>query len=162
MTYGATVTTTFTVTAGGAAFAGKPARLCLAERAATTLTCRSVTTSATGTVVLKRTVTAPYRVALTVPATATNHAATSPTYAYTVRATAALTVRDAATLVAAVNGVNGQVVRLQRLDGSRWTTVKTFRAASSTTLGRTARGTYRMVVPDTASIIGVATRAVTL
>jgi hypothetical protein len=52
---------------------------------------------------------------------------------------------------------------VQRLDGARWVTAKTFKGASRTTVtGLTAKKRYRVVVPNTATFAGVTSGTVEL
>ena len=83
-------------------------------------------------------------------------AAASDTYTYTVRAAATLAKNGSTALLARVTGVAGQTVQVQRLDGQKWIAVATYRAVATCTINGVRSGTtYRVVVPDTATIVGV-------
>ena len=160
--YGTSVTTTFTVTAGGQPLARQAAQVCVAEKLATTAKCRPATTSATGTVVFKRSATTPYRVQLVIPLSRTTETARSETYAYTVRAVATME-KKGRTLYANLRGAAGQAVQLQRLDNGAWTTVVTYRAVARYTVRKPVTGAeYRIVVPDVALVAGTVSNSVVM
>ncbi|MCA2214157.1 S8 family serine peptidase [Jidongwangia harbinensis] len=152
--YGAATSTTFTVTAQGTKWAGRPVSICTAlwNRA---FECVPGTTSSAGTFRYTRATTAWYQVRLMVTATATSNAVTSKTYTYTPRAAVQLRKSGRYSATAAIGGTAGQTVQVQRLDGGHWVTVLTYRAAATFTLsGLRARSAYRIVVPSTPAVAG--------
>jgi hypothetical protein len=65
-------------------------------------------------------------------------------------------------LTATIAGAAGQAVQLQRLDGTRWLPVTTYRATTIHPLpGLIAGRTYRLVVPATAVLAGTTSDNVT-
>jgi type VII secretion-associated serine protease mycosin len=152
--YGAQTSTTFTVTAQGQKWAGRPVSICTAvpDRA---FQCAPATTSSAGTVRYTRATTGWYQVRLMVTATATSTAVTSPTYTYTPRAAVQLQKQGRYTATASIGGVAGQSVQVQRLDGGAWVTLRTYRAVARYTLSDLrVRSAYRIVVPSTATVAG--------
>jgi hypothetical protein len=159
--YGTVTLTSFTVTANGVPFVVRPAQLCISEKNGATFKCRSATTSATGVVTLKRTAASPFRVYLTVPVSKTSEAATSQTYAYTVQAVVSLARKSAKALTVTLAGSDSQIVEVQKFDGQGWTTTTTFRATSKYTINKAqAGGLYRVVVPNTALLVGATSNTV--
>jgi hypothetical protein len=150
------VDTTFTVTIGGAPAPKRAVQLCTADNGAAAK-CRNTTTSLTGTVTLSRKVTYPYSVKLVVPATKTNFSiGESQTYSYTAASAVTLAAGRRNSVVASLVGSAKQTLELQQsADGEAWTTVRTFRASSRTTLSNVETGLrYRVVVPDVATVAG--------
>jgi type VII secretion-associated serine protease mycosin len=152
--YGAQTSTTFTVTAQGRKWAGRPVSICTAVPGRT-FQCTPTTTSGAGTVRYARATTGWYQVRLMVTATATSTAVTSRTYTYTPRAAVQLHKRGRYSATASIGGAAGQSVQVQRLDGGAWVTLRTYRAVAKYTLsGLRARSAYRIVVPSTATVAG--------
>jgi hypothetical protein len=160
--YGSTPIVTFTVAADDIPMAGQPVSVCVAVGSAS-FTCTAATTDDTGTLAWPRRATAPFRIRLDVPATDSTESVTSATAKYKVQAVAIASRAGAKALSVAVGGIDGQMVQVQRLDGTRWVTAKKFRAAAHTTVtGLTARKRYRVVVPGTAVFAGTTTAVVSL
>jgi hypothetical protein len=160
--HGTVVGTGFSVKAGGTYWAGKKVAVCVAVANAK-YRCTDAVTSSTGTVQQARTATAGFKVYLYVYAGPGSKSAISATYTYTVRAKAGLDRTGSRTLTARVGGDSGQTVRLQRLDGSRWTTVAEYRATPVRTFGGLKAGArYRLTVTGTAAVAGAESRIVQL
>jgi len=158
--YNTKVTTTFTVTVGGAPAAKRIVRLCTADKLAAER-CKNATTKANGTVALSRKVTYPYTVRLVVPATKTSSATgESETYSYTVGSEVGLAVKKTS-LVVSLIGAAKQVNELQQsTDGVSWTTIRTFKASSRSTLTKVPAGyLYRVIVPDVPLVVGSTSNA---
>jgi hypothetical protein len=159
VTYGTTAVTTFTVTAGGTAFADQPASICVAP-AGETWSCTPVRTTADGTYLDTRTATGAFRVRLVVAATGANTGA-SATATRTVKAAVAVTRTAKGTLAVAVNGPTGQAMTLQRYTAGQWTTVQTYATEVNQTLtGLVSGATYRVVVAGTATVQSVTSGSV--
>jgi type VII secretion-associated serine protease mycosin len=161
--FGTTPTTTFKVTADDEPMSGAAADLCVSVNHGT-FTCTGVSTDDRGIVTWARQrATAPYRIRLAVRATDGPTSAVSATANYQVQAAVAVTKASARSLSVAIGGVGRQTVTVQRLDGTRWVTVKTFKAAARTTVtGLSAKKSYRVVVPTTATFAGVTSATVKL
>ena len=151
VSYGSTVRTTFTVTAGGQPWSSRAANVCIATK------CSPATTSSTGTVVVTHKATASFPLRLIV-------AGRSATQAWTVRSTAKLTRTGRTTLAATLGVPAGTTVRLQKLVKDKWVTVSTLRRNTGrASLTRLATKTsYRMVVTASASATGVTSNTVRL
>ena len=161
VTYGTTIRTTFTFTVDGQPFAKRPAQICTADKNAAVFKCKAATTSVAGTVTLTRKVTAPYRVYAMSTATKTAEQASSATYSYTVQAVAGLVRKSAKAITFTLAGIDKQIAEVQKYDGQSWATVSTFRATSKYMINKPqAGGLYRVVVPDSALIIGTVTDTV--
>jgi tryptophanase len=157
--YGTATTTTFTVTADGAAWAKRPVNVCVAEGNAS-FKCTSTTTGDTGGVAVQRTATGAFKLQLQIPASDANVAATSPVVGVTVRASVVL-VRTGNTMTVTINGAAGQAVQVQRLDGTRWLPALTYKAVAKVNVtGLTTGRSYRVVVPDTTTILGATSTTV--
>jgi len=152
--YGSTPSVRFTVDADGTPMALQPVSVCVSVRNAA-FGCTDATTDGDGALSWPQRATAPFRVRLTVPATDTTTAVTSATATYKVQAVAIATRAGSRALSVAIGGVDRQNVQVQRQDGTRWVTVKTFRATARTTVtGLTAKKRYRAVVPSTPVFAG--------
>ncbi|GAA0510618.1 hypothetical protein Ade02nite_46030 [Paractinoplanes deccanensis] len=159
VTYGAAVTTTFTVKSAGKTLPYASVQVCVSEAGGSPV-CTSATTSKSGTVPVKRTATAAYTVQVTVAETSTTAQVTSPAAAVTVKATARVS-RSKSTMTVTMTGVAGQTVEVQQMVNKVWAKVGDFPAAARTTVGNLVTGQkYRVVVPDTAGIVGVTSSAV--
>ncbi|GIF42324.1 S8 family serine peptidase [Actinoplanes xinjiangensis] len=150
--YGTKVQVVFTVKANGKAWAGKTVQVCDAAG------CRARTTSSSGAVTSDpATVKGRYAVYLKVPATTTSTAVTSAASTFKAGAAVSATRHSKTAMRVNVTGAVGQTVRIQRLSGKTWVTVKTYRAtANATVRGLAARQQYRVVVVAT-DTIGAAT-----
>ena len=158
---GTGVTTTFTVTGNGRPWAEKPVKVCVTPVGAAA-TCTTATTDAKGVVQVKFPATGKTTVQLTVTETDTSVAATSPVATILVRAQATMKRTAPGALTATIAGAAGQAVQLQRLDGTRWLPVTTYRATTIHPLpGLIAGRTYRLVVPATAVLAGTTSDNVT-
>jgi type VII secretion-associated serine protease mycosin len=151
--YGTTATTAFTVTAAGRPWALRPVSICVTEAGGQPV-CTAATTSAAGVVAVQRVATGAFQVQLTASATDVSEAVTSP--AALTRVGVKLTVtRINGTANITLAGATGQNVQFQWLKGTTWTTVLTYRAAERGTVsGLIAGQSYRVVVPDTAYLLG--------
>jgi serine protease len=159
--YGTTPTVTFTVTADGTAMAGQVAQVCVSAGGAA-YQCSAVTTDDAGVVTWARRATGPFRIRLVVPATDDTAAVISATANYLMQAVVTGTKASSKSLTVTIGGVDRQTVTVQRLDGTRWVTAKTFKAATRTTVtGLTAKKRYRVVVPNSTTYTG-ATSAIVL
>ncbi|MDI6104785.1 S8 family serine peptidase [Actinoplanes sp. NEAU-A12] len=156
--YGTKVRVTFTVKAHGKAWARKAVHVC--DPAG----CKTRTTSSSGTVISDPyPVKGRYAVYLKVPATTTTTAVTSAASTFTASAAVNATRHSKTAIRVQITGAAGQTVRIQRLSGKTWVTVKTYRAAASATVSRlTARKTYRVVVTATDTIGAATSRTVRL
>jgi serine protease len=153
--YGTTPTVTFKVTGNGEPLAGTAADLCVAVNGGT-FTCTGVTTDDQGVVTWARRATAPFRVRLSVREA-------SATANYKMQAAVTVAKASSRSLSVAFGGVDRQTVAVQRLDGTRWVTAKTFKAVARTTVtGLTAKKSYRLVVPTSSTFAGVTSGTVRL
>ncbi|MEV4280100.1 S8 family serine peptidase [Actinoplanes xinjiangensis] len=150
--YGTKVQVVFTVKANGRAWARKTVQVCDAAG------CRTRTTSASGAVTSDAyTVKGRYAVHLKVPATTTSTAVTSAASTFKAGAAVSATRHSRTAMRVKITGAVGQTVRIQRLSGKAWVTVKTVRATANVTVsGLAARQRYRVVVMAT-DTIGAAT-----
>jgi serine protease len=160
--YGTTPTVTFTVAADGTAMAGQTAQVCVAVNGAA-YQCSAVTTDGNGVVTWAQRATSPFRIRLAVPATDGTAAVTSAAANYQMQAVVTATKASTRSLTVTIGGVDRQTVTVQRLDGTRWVTAKTFKAATRTTVtGLTAKKRYRVVVPNATSYTGATSATVAL
>jgi serine protease len=138
-----------------------PVRLCVAESGGEAV-CTDTTTTTSGTVALTRTATAGFKVHVELAETGTTAAATSATATFTVRAKVAVKRTTKGVMTVAMLGVDGQTVQVQQYVNRVWETVGEFPAAAMTTVsGLTPGKEYRVVVPDTTAILGVASTPLT-
>ncbi|SNY65729.1 S8 family peptidase [Paractinoplanes atraurantiacus] len=159
VTHGTSVATTFTVKSAGKALANTPVQVCVTEAGGSAV-CTAATTGKSGTVAVKRTATTGYTVHVVVAATATTAEVTSPAATVTVKATVKVS-RSKTSMTVTMTGVAGQTVEVQQLVNKVWTTVGDFPAAARTTVGDLVlKQKYRVVVPDTAGILGATSSAV--
>jgi serine protease len=122
--------------------------------------CTAAVTGKTGTVPVKRTATTGYTLRVVVAATGTTAEVTSPVATVTVKATVKAS-RSKTTMTVTMTGVAGQSVEVQQLVTKVWTKVGAFPAAAKATVGNLVAGQkYRVVVPDTAGILGATSSAV--
>jgi hypothetical protein len=141
-------------TADGTAWAKRPVNVCLAEGTANSFRCTTTTTGDTGGVAVQRTATGAFKLQMQIPASDANLAATSQVVGVTVRAGVTV-VRTDGSMSVAINGAAGQTVQVQRLDGTRWLTALTYKATAKVTVTGLMTGrSYRIVVPDTTTILG--------
>jgi serine protease len=156
--YGTKVRVVFTVKAHGNAWAGKTVHVCDPTG------CKTRTTSSSGTVTSDTyTVKGRYAVHLKVPATATSTAVTSAASTFKASAAVSATRHSKTAMRVKITGAVGQTVRVQRLSGKKWVTVKTYRAVGSATVSRLAtRQQYRVVVVATTTIASATSRTVRL
>jgi serine protease len=159
--YGTKASVTFTVRVAGKTFTRKPVRLCVAESGGEPV-CTDTTTSTSGTVVLTRTATAGFQAHVEVAETETTAAAKSATSTFTVRAKVALKRTAKGVMAVAMLGVDGQTAQVQQYVNRVWETVGEFPAAAMTTVSGLIPGKqYRVVLPDTTGILGVASTPIT-
>ncbi|MEU4622158.1 S8 family peptidase [Actinoplanes sp. NPDC023801] len=159
--YGTRVSVTFTVRVGGKSLNRKPVRLCVAETGSEAV-CTETTTGATGSVVLTRTATAGFKVHAEVAETATTNAARSATSTFTVRAKVTLARTAKGVMTVALLGAAGQTVQVQQYANRAWQNVGEYTAAPMTRVSGLIPGQrYRVVVPDTAAILGTASIPIT-
>jgi serine protease len=159
--YGTKASVTFTVRVAGKAYPNKPVRLCVAESAGEPV-CTDATTGNTGAVVVTRTATAGFRVHVEVVETETTVAAKSATSAFTVRAKVTVKRTAKGVMSVAMIGADGQTVQVQQYVNRVWETIGEFPAAPVTTVSGLIPGQrYRVVVPNTASILGVTSTVIT-
>ncbi|MEU4424067.1 S8 family serine peptidase [Actinoplanes sp. NPDC024001] len=159
VTYGTEAATTFTVAGDEAAWADKPASICVAP-AGEAWTCAPVRTTVDGTYTDTRTATGAFRVRLVVTAGDANTGA-SATATRTVKAAATVTRVAKGTLAVQVTGAAGQTMTLQRYAAGQWTAVETFPTEAERTITGLAGGaTYRIVVAGTATVQGVTSGSV--
>ncbi|BBH63798.1 hypothetical protein ACTI_04830 [Actinoplanes sp. OR16] len=163
VSYNSTTVTTFTVKASAKAYAAKSVSVCLSESGGP-FSCTDTKTTTAGTVAVSRKATAGYQVYLTVPGTETINEVTSATATYKVRVTAAVSRSAKGAMLVTLNGHAGQAVEVQHYVSGTWRTVGTYSAtaAKTTVSGLTAGQRYRVVVPDTASILGTTSGVVTV
>jgi serine protease len=156
--YGTKVRVVFTVKAGGKAWTGKTVQVC--DPAG----CKMRTTSAGGTVTSDAyTVKGRYSVYLKVPATTTSTAVTSAASTFRTSAVVSATRHSKTAIRVKITGAVGQTVRIQRLSGKTWKTIKIYRATASTTVSRLAtRQKYRVLVVATDTIGAATSRTVRL
>jgi serine protease len=160
--YGTTRTLTFSVTAGGVPMAGAAADVCVSANGGA-FRCTAVTSDDQGMITSPQRATTPFRIRVVMPATGATAAAASATASYKVQAAVTVTRASSKSLSVVMGGVDRQTVSVQRLDGTRWVTAKTFKGASRTTVtGLTAKKRYRVVVPNTATFAGVTSGTVEL
>ncbi|MET0417219.1 MAG: S8 family serine peptidase [Actinoplanes sp.] len=159
--YGTTSTVTYSVTASGKAWANQPVQIGVTAPGTTVVTWTDATTDAAGKVVVARPAHGRFQVRLAVLATDTSLAVSSPVTTFAVRAAATVTSPAKGSLKLTLSGAVGQTVQVQRYDRSRWTTVTTFAASrSEAELTGVPPGTYRFVVPSTASVTGLTSGSV--
>ncbi|HEU4348092.1 MAG TPA: hypothetical protein VFR35_09915 [Actinoplanes sp.] len=141
--------------ADGRPLAKSPAEVCLSI-AGGALRCAATTTSSAGTVLVTRVATRSYQVKLVVPATPAAEAVAGW------RVRAAVVARGSGrSLTVTITGVSGQTVQVQRHAGTRWTTIRTYRAATARrTVPALDPGRYRVVVPATSAFTGATSTAV--
>jgi serine protease len=163
VTYGTTVGTAFTVTAGGQAWARKPVQVCVAEGGAG-FSCTDTTTSDTGTVRVDRVAKAYFRVVVTATATTASEAVTSSPVAYRVWATATLAKNSFGQVQATLVGANGRATEIQQLVNGAWRAVGAYTTSVSpmkvTLTGLRPGQTYRVVVPDSATVMGATSASI--
>jgi serine protease len=161
VTYGTKTSTTFTVRVGGKPWAGKPVRLCVSEAGAEAA-CADATTGTTGSVVLTRAATAGFQVFVEVAETETTTAAKSATSTWTVRAKVAAYRSAKGAMTVNLVGAAGQTVQVQQQIGRLWVQVGEYSAVPSIVVrGMTPGQRYRVVVPDTAAILGATSTQIT-
>jgi serine protease len=154
VTYGTRASTMFTIRVAGKPWAGKPVRMCVAEAGAEAA-CTDATTGITGPVVLTRAATAGFQVYVEVAETETTAAATSATSTWAVRANVAAQRSAKGAMTVTVLGAAGQTVQVQQQIGRIWVAVGEYTAEPMATVnGLTSGQRYRVVVPDTAAILG--------
>jgi serine protease len=161
--YGTTVSTTFTITAGGQAWARKPVQVCVAEGGAGS-SCTGTTTSDSGTVRVDRVAKAYFRVVVTATATPASEAVTSSPVGYRVWATATLTRNSFGQVQATLVGANGRATEIQQLVNGAWRAVGAYTTSVSpmkvTLTGLRPGQSYRVVVPDSATVMGVTSASI--
>ncbi|WP_430779994.1 S8 family serine peptidase [Actinoplanes sp. G11-F43] len=157
--YGTSTTTTFSVTAGGRAWAGQPVEVCVTEAGADE-DCTAATTGVNGIVRLNRTATATYQVVLKAVATDASEESVSAAVSYQVKAAVTVVRVGRGQLGVTLTGATGQATEVQQRVGAGWRTIGTWTAPASpsrVTISGLAPGqTYRMVVPDSPAVAGVA------
>jgi serine protease len=154
--YGTTSTVTYTVTASGKPWAQRPVRIGVTEAGSTAFTYTNAVTDDTGKVVVSRTANGRFQIRMVVNATDASFEAASVISIFIVRSQVALAVPAAGTLQVTLTGAAGQTVQVQRYDRNRWVLGTTYVASgpTRTLTGLTSTTRYRVVVPDTAAIIG--------
>ncbi|MEU4622160.1 S8 family peptidase [Actinoplanes sp. NPDC023801] len=162
--YGTTVSTTFTVTAGGQAWAGKPVQVCVAEGGAG-FSCTDTTTSTFGTVQVNRTAKAYFKVVVTATATPASEAVTSTPVSYRVWASATLVKTGYGQVEATLVGAAGRATQIQQWADGAWRTVGAYTASVSpmkvSLTGLRPGQTYRVVVPASATVMGFTSASIT-
>jgi serine protease len=160
--YGTSTVTAFTVKNAGQPYAAQTVQVCLTESAGP-VACTDIKTTAAGTVAVTRTALASYQVYLKVPATETTNAVSSITASYKVRATATVVRSGKGAMSVTVNGHVGQAVQVQQYTSGTWHKVGAYKAttAKATVSGLVAGQRYRVVIPDTAGILGVTSPTIT-
>jgi serine protease len=160
--YGTTSTVTYTVTASGKPWAQRPVRIGIAEAGSTAFAYTDAVTDGTGKVVVSRTANGKFQFRLVVKATDTSFEAASVISIFIVRSQVAVAVPAAGTLQVTLTGAAGQTVQVQRYDRNRWVLGTTYVASgpTKTLTGLTSATRYRVVVPDTAAIIGAISESV--
>ncbi|WP_309238145.1 S8 family serine peptidase [Actinoplanes aureus] len=154
VSYGTRTSTTFTASAEGRRLAGRAASICVSVSGGA-WRCSAVRTDAAGRYTLVRTATGAFRARLQVPATAMS-AAASATAGYGVQARATVVRSGKGAITVRVTGATGQKMYVQRYLKKRWTTVRTYSAASARKVTKLVRGgKYRVVVANTKSVRGV-------
>jgi serine protease len=161
--YGSKASVTFTIRIAGKTITRMPVRLCVSESVSQSEpVCTDTTTTTSGTVAVTRTATAGFKVHIEVPETGTTAAATSPASTFTVRAKVVAKRTSKGVMSVAMLGVDGQTVQVQQYVNRAWMNVGEFPAAAMTTVsGLTPGRQYRVLVPDTAGILGVASTPIT-
>jgi serine protease len=160
--YGTPTTVTYTVTAGGTAWAGKPVQIGVAPAGSSNVTYTDAATDSTGKVVFTQPATGRFQVRLVVPATETSTAVTSSTTTVTVRAAATVTSPAAGSVQLTLAGPPGLKIQVQRYERSRWIPFGSFTAESAqlTVTGLPSGATVRLVVPSTTAVTGLTTASV--
>jgi serine protease len=156
VTYGTATATTFTVRVSGSPWANKPVSLCLAEAGAG-FSCTDTKTGVGGTVVVSRTAKTGFQVYVKMAETETTTAATSPVTSFTVRAAVTASLAGRGVMTVAINGVAGQRVQIQRYNSITrdWYAVASYDAVPKVSVtGLVSGQKYRVVVPDTAAVLG--------
>ncbi|GIE33030.1 hypothetical protein Ait01nite_060750 [Actinoplanes italicus] len=163
VTYGTNVGTTFTITAGGQAWARKPVQVCVTE-GGTAHSCTITTTTDLGTVQVNRTAKAYFRVVVTAAATTESEAVTSTAVGYRVWATATLAKNAFGQVQATLVGAIGRATQIQQSVNGEWRTVGAYTAPVSpmkvTLTGLRPGQTYRVVVPENTTIMGVTSASI--
>ncbi|GIF17761.1 type VII secretion-associated serine protease mycosin [Actinoplanes tereljensis] len=155
--FGESTTTSFTVTSAADPVAGREVDVCLSVDDAD-FTCTREVTAADGTVTRDQPATAPFRVRLAIPGTET-----TATVSYRVRAHVTLSADGHGAITVSIDGLDGQRAVLQSSDGTYWSTVGTFPAASQVRIGGLTPDTrYRVVLPMTRRFVGVISETVQL
>ncbi|MEU4622159.1 S8 family serine peptidase [Actinoplanes sp. NPDC023801] len=161
VTYGTRTSVRFAVRVSGVAAARQPVRICVSTGGAP-VTCTTAMTGADGAVTVWRTATAGFRVHAEVAATRTTNGATSTVATFTVRAKVAVKRTAKGAITVKLTGATGQTVRVQRYVNHTWRTVHSVKAKPEMTVRGLIRGQrYRVVVPDTATVLGVTGTAIT-
>ncbi|GID27372.1 S8 family peptidase [Paractinoplanes brasiliensis] len=159
--YGSAATITYAVTAGNAAWAGKPVQIGLNSTGSSAISWTRFTTDAKGKITVQIRGSAHFQVRLTALATDTSNAATSAVTSFTVRSTA--TVKSSAARKLTVKS-SGPVrkAQVQRYAGNKWVAVKSFTASSGTTTvtGLPSGAKVRVVFPATTKVAGLTTTTV--
>nr|WP_221377753.1 S8 family serine peptidase [Actinoplanes polyasparticus] len=159
--YGGTSTVSYTVTASGAAWAGKPVQIALAGAGSSDFQLSSARTDASGRVAVSVKATASFKIKLVVLATDTSVEASSPLTTFTVRAQATVRSTAARSLNVTLTGATGQKVQVQRYVNGKWVAVRSFTATARTTVtGLPSGAKVRLVVPTTKAVTGITTASV--
>ncbi|MBG0560164.1 S8 family peptidase [Actinoplanes aureus] len=159
--YGTSTVTTFSVQAGGKAWALQGVSVCVSE-AGGAVQCTDTKTTEAGTVAVTRTAKASYEVYVQVAESNTTTAVTSAKVGYKVRATVNAVRSGTGLMTITINGATGQTAQVQQNVRGTWKTVLTFKASASVRIGGLVRGQqYRVVLPDTAAVLGATSPTVT-
>ncbi|GID27371.1 S8 family serine peptidase [Paractinoplanes brasiliensis] len=155
--YGTTVTVTYTVTAAGAPWAGKPVQLGTTTPGKAAFTYTDATTDAAGKVVLTQPAIGRFQAKLVVPATETSTATASAVTTYAVRASATVSSPAEQTLQIELAGAVGQKVQVQRFERKRWIVIGAVVASSPeiTVSGLVSGVSHRILVPNTPTVAGL-------
>ncbi|MEU4688348.1 S8 family peptidase [Actinoplanes sp. NPDC023714] len=154
VTYGTRTSTTFKATSGGKALANASVSACFSV-AGGAWKCGAVKTTSTGTYTAVRTAAASYKVRLFLPSTG-DFSAAAATATYTVKAKVTAVRSKKGVLTVKVAGASGQKMSVQRYQGGRWKTVKTYSTIATRKVSGLAGGAkYRVVVAGTKSVAGV-------
>jgi serine protease len=156
--YGTTATTTFTVTAGGQVWARKPVQICVTEGSAAA-SCTDTTTGDQGTVQVNRAAKTSFQVVVKIAATTSTEAVSSAPVSYRVRAGVTLVKTGYGRVQASLVGAMGRPSEIQQQVNGAWRTVATYTAPVASMridlTGLRPGQTYRVVVPDSATILGI-------
>jgi serine protease len=155
--HGAATSTTFTVKAGGQAWARKSVSVCVTESGAAQL-CTDAVTDDLGAVRVDRPGKASYEVVLKATASAANEAATSATVSWKVRAAVTVVPTGWGQAQITLTGAAGRATEVQQKVAGVWRKVGSYTVpaspAKATLTGLAPGQTYRVVIPASTTILG--------